>query len=571
MSSTRAGSGSDPGARRRTAPRRPPASYVIAATFAVTVLPVLAGWSIAFSFPGESSVAVALLAGVALSLVACLVGDAVWSRRAESRHFAFRDLMLWNAMRSIGAQRRVESKAHLLGFDLNGRFAGHVRVPADQQLEIARDISYALESKSAYTRGHSQRVEEHARRIASDLEMGKDDIDQLAIAATLHDIGNIQIPDEVLHKVDELTIEERAAIEGHVLLGSAMAFTAGSAQVMEAVRYHHEWWDGTGYPSRLVGGEIPLFARIIAVAEAYDAMVSPRPYRRGYPRDRALELVRSHAGSQFDPTVVAAFIRTIPTPIEAAVLAPVLGAARRTGAVLRTAGGGSVALAAATVGLSIVVATAVVSPTDLDSPLAPLEPRTTARANRAPITIAAPSSGHATRNGTTARRGESRRVADETDVVLGERITRASESDGGRVAGAIEPGGSNGEILPDGPDRGSPGRPARPGEDGGSGSEGTSDGHGRGAGNGHVKARGKGHHKGRGGGHDRDPDGVEQRAQESDGPGRDEHGVPPGHAKRHGVPPGHAKKHGVPPGHAKKHGAPPGHAKKHGPRKGRGK
>ncbi|HEX2986975.1 MAG TPA: HD-GYP domain-containing protein [Chloroflexota bacterium] len=170
-------------------------------------------------------------------------------------------------------------------------------------------LAGAVDARDPYTYGHCKRVAEIASSLA--LQMGLPDMDRssLELAALLHDIGKIGVPDNVLRKVTPLSQEDAAAIHQHPEMGyrmlSALRFLGGG---LAAVRYHHERFDGSGYPYALSGDQIPLLARVLAVADAFDAITSDRPYRRARSRDQGVEEVRRCAGSQFDPSVVEAFV-----------------------------------------------------------------------------------------------------------------------------------------------------------------------------------------------------------------------------------------------------------------------
>jgi HD-GYP domain-containing protein (c-di-GMP phosphodiesterase class II) len=128
------------------------------------------------------------------------------------------------------------------------------------------------------------------------------------VGAALHDIGKIAIPDTILNKPGGLTDDEFTLVQGHVALGSEiLAPVPFPPEVIEAVRFHHEKWNGTGYPHHLVGDSIPLVARIIAVADVYDALTSNRPYRPAWSHERALDHMRSEVGKHFNAEVFAAF------------------------------------------------------------------------------------------------------------------------------------------------------------------------------------------------------------------------------------------------------------------------
>jgi putative two-component system response regulator len=169
-----------------------------------------------------------------------------------------------------------------------------------------------LEARDAYTRGHSRRVAEYSTVIGRQLDLDVMLIDELQLAGELHDIGKIGTPDAVLRKAGPLTAEEVAQIRRHTIDGEAMlaALRDDHPAVLQVVRSHHERVDGTGFPDGLCGNEISLLARIVSVADAFDAMTSTRTYRELQPTASAFEVLRQAAGAQFDPVVVTAFLAT---------------------------------------------------------------------------------------------------------------------------------------------------------------------------------------------------------------------------------------------------------------------
>ena len=176
------------------------------------------------------------------------------------------------------------------------------------QLRILRTLNKALESKDIETKGHSRRVVRYVTRMARAMGMRAEDITDLRLAAAFHDIGKISVPDHIIRKPSELDAEEVARMQEHASIGAWMLSDIGSPAVVEAVRSHHERWDGLGYPNRLSGDRIPELARIIAVADTYDAITSTRPYREQGASDHALNVLKEEAGKQFDPFCVQAFI-----------------------------------------------------------------------------------------------------------------------------------------------------------------------------------------------------------------------------------------------------------------------
>ena len=175
--------------------------------------------------------------------------------------------------------------------------------------KAAASLAKAVDARDAYTGGHSERVCELAARIASRLELDTEQTELIRLATSLHDLGKLAIPEEILRKPGILTDAERLVLERHPRIGFQMLESLGVDPVADWVLHHHERWDGTGYPDRLCGDEIPLGSRIIFVADAYDAMTSDRVYRsRLTDEDAMAELVRC-AGTQFDPSIVAAFVQ----------------------------------------------------------------------------------------------------------------------------------------------------------------------------------------------------------------------------------------------------------------------
>ncbi|HLL72202.1 MAG TPA: HD domain-containing phosphohydrolase [Pyrinomonadaceae bacterium] len=178
-------------------------------------------------------------------------------------------------------------------------------------------LAAALETRDTDTHGHSERVVSFSLRLGRELNLNEDQLRSLEFGALLHDIGKIGIPDLILRKPAALTDEEWTTMRQHPTLGQqilrGISFLEGAARV---VGQHHEKWDGTGYPRGLRGEEIDLNARIFAVADAFDAMVSTRVYRAGKPYEAAAAELERHAGRQFDPVVVAAFLRIPPAEWE---------------------------------------------------------------------------------------------------------------------------------------------------------------------------------------------------------------------------------------------------------------
>lgn len=176
-------------------------------------------------------------------------------------------------------------------------------------------LSTALDARDPYTSGHSVRVADFSRKIGLELGLAASEVDKLFKTALLHDIGKIGVPDRVLLKEGALTDEEFSYIKAHPVIGEKILKQVKPQNeiqnLLPGVRSHHERLDGKGYPDRLMGDEIPLFGRIIAVADSYDAMTSDRPYRKGMPHPKALTILLDGRGTQWDSDIVNAFVRCL--------------------------------------------------------------------------------------------------------------------------------------------------------------------------------------------------------------------------------------------------------------------
>jgi len=170
----------------------------------------------------------------------------------------------------------------------------------------------AIDRKDYYTRKHSEEVTDYALWIAEEMGLPESDRRLLRMAGLIHDVGKIGIPDEVLLKPDVLTPDEYEAMKQHAVMGALMlAALPSMSEIAPIVRAHHERWDGQGYPDGLSGEEIPLLARILTVADAFSAITTDRPYRRGMDWHSAVAELQRQRGKQFDPTVVDAFLRAL--------------------------------------------------------------------------------------------------------------------------------------------------------------------------------------------------------------------------------------------------------------------
>jgi putative nucleotidyltransferase with HDIG domain len=232
-----------------------------------------------------------------------VIGALYADSAAETRPFGETDLALLSAM---GRQAAVAIERTRLVRDLENLFAGAMHA-----------ISASLEAKDTYTGGHSERVTALSMAIAAELDLPEAERDVIELGGLLHDIGKIGVPEAVLRKPGRLTPEEFDEIRKHPGAGAAIVQKmpeidrlVSMADIVSAIRHHHERMDGRGYPDGLAGVAIPRPARILAVADTYDAVTSDRPYRPGAPADTGYAVLREAAGTQLDPEAVAAFLRS---------------------------------------------------------------------------------------------------------------------------------------------------------------------------------------------------------------------------------------------------------------------
>jgi HD-GYP domain-containing protein (c-di-GMP phosphodiesterase class II) len=185
--------------------------------------------------------------------------------------------------------------------------------PVDPEtMELLEQTADGLELRDPYLQGHARRVTEYVRTILDGLHMHGQEAEQILIAARLHNVGRIRLPDELILKSEDLTPADQAGIHSYPELGAQLlAVYPDLSRVLEMVRHHQEAWDGSGYPAGLRGAEIPFGARVIAVANAFEAMTHDRPHRRALSVERAAEFLRDGRGRQWDPAVVDVFLTAL--------------------------------------------------------------------------------------------------------------------------------------------------------------------------------------------------------------------------------------------------------------------
>jgi HAMP domain-containing protein len=182
----------------------------------------------------------------------------------------------------------------------------------DLMLGILTALTRSIDAKSRWTAGHSERVTRYTMMIGWRLGLSDEVMDNLIVSAVLHDIGKIAVPEAILDKPGRLTEEEFSIIKGHPAAGAGIIRNIPSYDsILSGILYHHERWDGKGYPEGLKGESIPLFARIIAVADVYDAITEDRPYRKAMTREEVTVFIKDNSGKMFDPGIAEAFLSII--------------------------------------------------------------------------------------------------------------------------------------------------------------------------------------------------------------------------------------------------------------------
>ena len=233
------------------------------------------------------------------NFVLCSIGD-------PGQQFGW--LIHCNAPGEFGSVQAslLQSIARILGTHLRNREL--FQQNEDLYMSFVRSMVSTIDAKDAYTRGHSERVALVGKILAEELGLPANETDDIHLSGLLHDIGKVGVDDRILRKESRLDDDEFEQIKKHPEIGcQILAGLVNLERILPGVRNHHESFDGTGYPDRLKGEEIPLMARILAVADSYDAMGSDRPYRAGMPLERIEAIFRENAGPQWDPRVIDAY------------------------------------------------------------------------------------------------------------------------------------------------------------------------------------------------------------------------------------------------------------------------
>ncbi len=231
----------------------------------------------------------------------------------SSADFNFWDDVALHSFAEVLTKRHAQLGVNLEE-ELVNRFANEEISSQYRLEELATSLAGAIDAKDPYTKGHSTSVSKYSEALARALNMPEAEVQRIKLGALLHDVGKIGIPESVLKKPTQLSDEEWEIMKQHPTIGAEKVLMQNEAlkDLMPMVKYHHEHIDGSGYPCKLKGEEIPLEARIVAVADTYHALISDRPYRKGLGVEKACEILQSGAGSMWDAELVRKFIQIAP-------------------------------------------------------------------------------------------------------------------------------------------------------------------------------------------------------------------------------------------------------------------
>lgn len=232
----------------------------------------------------------------------------------SSMDFNFWDDMALNSFAEVLTKRHVQLGVSFEE-ELVNKFNNEQIISQNHLIEMVTSLASAIDAKDTYTKGHSASVSRYSEALARAINLPEKEVKRIALGALLHDVGKIGIPENVLRKPTHLSDGEWEIMKQHPVIGAEKVLLPNEALVdlIPMVKYHHEHWDGSGYPDKLKGEEIPLSARIVAIADAYHALISDRPYRKGLSVQKACEILKMGANIQWDSNLVRQFIQIAPS------------------------------------------------------------------------------------------------------------------------------------------------------------------------------------------------------------------------------------------------------------------
>lgn len=229
------------------------------------------------------------------------------------------DYNFWDDM-ALNSFAEVLTKRHAqigINFEeeLVQKFNNEQVISQNHLMDMVTSLASAIDAKDTYTKGHSSSVSRYSEALARAINLPESEVERILLGALLHDVGKIGIPENVLKKPTHLSEEEWEIMKQHPVIGAEKVLMPNESlrDLIPMVKYHHEHWDGSGYPEKLKGEEIPLSARIVSIADAYHALISDRPYRKGLSVQKACEILKMGAGIQWDANLVRQFIQIAPS------------------------------------------------------------------------------------------------------------------------------------------------------------------------------------------------------------------------------------------------------------------
>ncbi len=231
----------------------------------------------------------------------------------SSSDFNFWDDMALNSFAEVLTKRHSQIGINFEE-ELVHKFNNEQIISKNHLIEMVTSLASAIDAKDTYTKGHSTSVSRYSEALARAINLPENEVERIKLGALLHDVGKIGIPENVLRKPTNLSDEEWEIMKQHPIIGAEKVLMPNESlrDLIPIVKYHHENWDGSGYPEKLKGDEIPLSARIVSVADAYHALISDRPYRKGLSVQKACEILKMGSGIQWDSNLIRQFIQIAP-------------------------------------------------------------------------------------------------------------------------------------------------------------------------------------------------------------------------------------------------------------------